>query len=180
MKKITISLTIALLAIVGTANAQNSKVKYQGDVQVGYSIGIGTLASDRINIHMINGVRINKYVSVGLGLGLDCYHSYDWYLNDYVGPELMMPIFLNARGYLPVSQKTDLFLSVDLGCSVGLTAGVTGMSGFMMTPAIGASFDVGKSKAIALSLGYNYQSWASAGLLSVNADAITLKVGFTF
>lgn len=176
MKKL-ILLAIAALTIVGTTNAQTPKVKYQGDVQVGFSAGIGTFALDRVNIHMINGVRINKYVSAGIGIGLDCLMPYNF---SYNLPELTMPIFVNAKGYLPVSQKTDLFLSIDLGCSIGLTEGVKGMSGFMFTPAVGASFKVGNSKAITLSAGYNLQSWSSGGLVSINADAISIKLGFSF
>lgn len=174
MKKISLLLTLVLMTIVGTASAQSKNVKYLGDVQVGYSIGIGTFAADRINLHMVNGVRINKYFSTGVGLGLDCFTNLDGY------PELALPVFLNAKGYLPVSEKTDLFLSMDLGCSIGLTEGISGMSGFMMTPAVGASFKVANSKAITISLGYNYQSWSAGGLLSVNTDALSLKVGFVF
>lgn len=174
MKKISLLLTLVLMTIVGTASAQSKNVKYQGDVQVGYSIGIGTFAADRINLHMVNGVRINKYFSTGVGLGLDCFTNLDGY------SELALPVFLNAKGYLPVSEKTDLFLSMDLGCSIGLTEGISGMSGFMMTPTVGASFKVANSKAITISLGYNYQSWSAGGLLSVNTDALSLKVGFVF
>lgn len=174
MKKFSLLLTLALLIIVGTTNAQSSKVKYQGDVQLGYSAGIGTFAADRVNLHMINGVRINDCFSTGVGLGLDYFTN----LNGY--PELTLPVFLNAKGYLPVSKNTNLFLSMDLGCSVGLTEGVSGMSGFMMTPAVGASFKVADLKAIIVSLGYNYQTWSAGGLLSVNTDALSLKVGFAF
>lgn len=172
MKKKLLLLTVVLISIIGTANAQSTKVKYQGDVQLGYSVGIGTFAADRVNLHMINGVRINEYFSTGVGIGLD-YYCYNM-------SELTMPIFLNAKGYLPVSKKTNLFLSMDLGCSVGLTEGFSGMSGFMMTPAIGASFKVANAKAITVSLGYNYQAWSAGGLLSVNTDALSLKVGFAF
>lgn len=181
MKKKLLLLTLVLITIVGTTNAQSSNVKYQGDIQLGYSAGIGTFATDRVNLHMVNGVRINEYFSTGIGLGLDYYHTYNWYINnDYVASELVMPIFLNAKGYLPISKKTNLFLSMDLGCSIGLTEGVSGMSGFMMTPAVGASFKVAESKAITFSFGYNYQAWSTGGLLSINADALSLKVGFAF
>lgn len=177
MKKLTILLTLAILTMVGTVNAQNLKIKYQGDVQVGYSIGIGLLPMDRINIHMINGIRINKYLSTGLGLGVDYYNIKD---ADYSDSELIMPIFLNTKGYLPVSNKTSLFLSLDLGFSVGLTEGVSEMNAFMMTPAIGASFKIGGNKAMSISLGYNYQNLSSIEELGLNINAITIKAGFTF
>ena len=166
-------LSVLVLAVIGTTNAQNLKVSYQGDLQFGYSAGIGTFAADRINLNMVNGVRINEYFFTGVGLGFDCYTNLD------DGLELTLPVFLNAKGYLPVAEKISLFLSMDLGCSIGLTEGMSELNGFMMTPSVGASFNLANSKAITLSLGYNYQSWSAGGLFDINTDALSLKIGYT-
>lgn len=70
MMKKNLFLFVLFLAAINSTNAQKTKVNYQGDIQFGYSAGIGTFAADRINLHMINGVRINEYFFTGVGLGL--------------------------------------------------------------------------------------------------------------
>lgn len=180
MKKILLLFLISMFTI-GMCRAQSStKVKYQGEVVTGYSLGIGAFNIDRINIHTIHGIRVNQFFSIGVGLGLDYYYHYDWYVNsDYEASELSMPIFLNTKGYLPVSEKTDLFLSLDFGASVGLTDGVSGMKGLLITPSVGSAFKVSDRNSITLSLGYNYQRWSNMGI-GINADALSFKVGFQF
>lgn len=173
MKK-TISL-LMLMACTSFAQAQtNTNIKYQGEVLAGYSAGIGTFGLDRVNLHTIQGVRFNEYFSTGLGLGLNFYPNYI-----YDAPELSMPIFLNAKGYLPVSNSTKLFLSLDLGVSVGLTEGMSGMSGFLIAPAVGASFKVSPKNAINISLGYDCQKW-SESITSITNGALAVKLGFQF
>lgn len=178
MKKILLSLSLTVLVI--GANAQSSKIKYQGEVLTGYSIGIGTFAYDRINLHTIQGVRFNPYLSLGVGLGLDYYHTFDMYVNtEVVASELTLPIYLNAKGYLPVSPKASMFLSFDLGAGIGLTEGVSGYKGLMFTPAVGTSLKVSSKNSLNVSLGYNYQAWSESGF-KINTDAITIRLGFQF
>lgn len=176
---------LPLLAISFAGYSQSVKIKYQGDVQAGYSIGIGTFNHDRVNLHMINSVCIGDYFSAGVGLGLDMftklhYDEYDgtnWY--EESSPELTLPIYFNARGYLPVTNKTELFLSMDIGASIGLTEGVDGLSGLLFVPSVGSRFKVGSKNAVSVSLGYVLQKWSEAGF-HINTDAIQLKLGFSF
>lgn len=170
MKKIVL-LLVLFIAMIGTVNAQSSKSKYQGDIQLGYSFGVGNFPTDRLNVHLINSVRVNEYFSAGIGLG------FDYYCNN--SSELMMPFFVNFKGYLPVSQKTSLFLSTDVGYSVGVSSDMRGANGFMITPSVGSSFNVNDKNAITLSLGYNKQRLSEGGF-GINMNAVTLKVGFTF
>ncbi len=74
MKKLFL-LAVAAMMSVSVANAQ-VPVKYQGEVDLGYSIGVGTFSTGRVNVHTIQGARIGEYFSVGLGLGLDYYHEF--------------------------------------------------------------------------------------------------------
>lgn len=178
MKKILLSLSLTIFVI--GANAQSSKIKYQGEVLAGYSIGIGTFSYDRINLHTIQGVRFNPYLSLGVGLGLDYYQKFDLYINtDVTASELAMPIYLNVKGYLPVSTKTNIFLSLDLGASIGLTEGISGGKGLMFTPAVGTNFKISPKNSLSVSLGYNYQAWSESGF-KINTDAIALRLGFQF
>ena len=87
MKKY-ILLLMAVMFISTSAFSQN-KIRYQGEVEAGYTIGVGNLNTNRMNIHMINGIRFNQYASVGIGLGVDIYQKEDLMV------EYAIPIFLN-------------------------------------------------------------------------------------
>ena len=174
MKKLILFVASVMAAVSIVSAQQPAKIKYQCDVQVGYSMGIGSVAQDRVNLHFINSARFSDYFSAGLGVGLDLYTNFI-----YDAPELALPLYLNARGYIPASAKTSLFLSFDLGVSIGITEGMEGMSGLMLVPAVGARFRTANNKAVTLTLGYNYQSW-SESIFSVNTDAITLRLGYSF
>ncbi len=191
MKKHILFFAFALLSTA--AFAQSQTIRYQGEVQAGYAFGIGDNAADRLSIHMINGIRFNPYLSAGIGVGLDFY--------DVEGTSfLSMPLFLNVKGYLPVSQKVSLFASFDLGYSVALKSekgsgwldntsfdAKLGMKGFMVTPAVGASFKVAENKAINLSLGYDIKTATAdvtvqghKGSGTTKCNAIGLKLGYAF
>ena len=100
MKKIT--LLVIMIVTAFTLNAQ-SLVKYHGEINAGYSVGIGTFATNRVNIHTIQGVDISKYFSTGVGIGLDYYHEL------YEKGELVLPLFLNMKGYLPATETVSPF-----------------------------------------------------------------------
>ncbi len=166
MKKLFI-LAVAAVMSVSVANAQ-VPVKYQGEVDFGYSIGVGTFSTGRVNVHTIQGARIGEYFSAGLGLGLDYYHEF------YEQGELAIPIYLNLKGYLPVSEKVSPYFSFDIGVGIGATEGVSGLSGLYCTPSIGVK--AGKFKA---QLGYNIQRISESGI-GFNMNAIQIKVGVVF
>lgn len=176
MKKIILALFIALVTIGGT-NAQSlkqtlKKARYQGEVTLGYSVGVGRTPLDRINVHVINGVRFNPYVSLGIGIGFDFYTT---------NGEVALPLFVNVKGYLPVADKIDLIASMDIGGSFSLSDGFGHASGFMINPALGVSFDLGRKHAINLALGYNSQAWVRPGSNGrFNTDAFSIKAGFVF
>ena len=163
-------LLLLAVAIVMSANAVNAQglVKYHGEVDLGYSIGVGTFGTGRVNLHTIQGVQISKYFSTGLGLGLDYYHEF------YDSGELVIPIYLNLKGYLPVSKRVSPYFSLDIGAGVGATAGVSGLSGLYCTPAVGVK--AGKFKA---QIGYNVQRMSESGF-GINMNAIQIKVGVMF
>lgn len=173
MRKVVILLFLVCLFGQSQVNAQHN-YRYQGDVEVGFAAGIGTFGFDRVNVHSTHGVRFNEYFFLGAGTGLDCFTNYIYDL-----PELSLPLFLNTKGYLPVSPKVNMFLSLSIGASIGMTEGVKGLSGLLFTPAVGTSIKVKDHKAINISLGYNMQKWGDSGI-TLNNDAVALKVGFQF
>ncbi len=165
MRKIFLLVMFAFAVCVAKAQ---TPVKYHGEVDLGYSIGVGTFATDRINLHTIQGVQVGKYFSTGLGVGLDGYFIFD------EGIDIAVPIYLNLKGYLPVSEKVSPFVSMDIGVGIGASEYMKGMSGLYCTPAVGIK--AGKFKA---QLGYNIQRISEMGI-GVNAGAVQLKIGVMF
>ncbi len=98
MKKLLLLAATAAMAI-STVNAQ-TPVKYHGEVDLGYSIGVGTFSTGRANLHTIQGVQVGRYFSAGLGLGLDYYHEF------YDNGELAIPIYLNLK----IGESSSLYL----------------------------------------------------------------------
>ncbi len=156
---------------VATSTASTA-VKYQGEVFTGFGIGTGTFAMDRFYLHTIQGARISKHFSAGLGIGLNMIMPYEF---SYNLPELFLPIYVNFKGYLPVSDKSSLFASFDIGGSFGITEGVTGLKGLLVTPAIGASIN----NKVNVSLSYEVQT-VSDVIASININALVIKVGYMF
>lgn len=164
MKKLFLSAVAAVMSV--SAVKAQIPLKYQGEVDLGYSIGVGTFATGRVNIHTIQGVRIGRYFSTGLGIGLDYYHEVDG--------ELAIPIYLDLKGYLPVSEKISPYFSLDIGAGVGATEGVKGLSGVYCTPAIGVKAGMFKAQ-----LGYNIQRISESGI-GIDMNAVQIKVGVMF
>ena len=166
-KKALFVILAAFLSVWGSyAQPSPVKVKYQGEVDFGYSIGVGTFAMGRANLHTIQGLKIGSYFSTGIGIGLD------YYLVN--ANELMMPVYLNLKGYIPVTEKFSPYFSLDLGVGIGVTSGLQGSSGEVLTPAIGIR--AGKFKA---QLGYNMQRISESGI-GIDMNSVQLKIGFMF
>ncbi len=176
-------LLAALVAFTATAaNAQWSwNLRYQGDVELGYSIGVGNTELlgytidtkiDRINIHTTHGVRFNEYLFAGLGTGIDIYQ----------GGDFGLPVYLALKGYWPVTQKVSPYLGLDLGGSIGLSEYM--YNGLLCVPHIGVAFNVGQGgNAITFGFGFTVQKWnyKESGIkIGYNTNAVSFKVGFQF
>lgn len=120
--------------------------------------------------HTIQGVDISKYFSTGVGIGLDYYHE----LYEKGKGELVLPLFLNMKGYLPATETVSPFFSLDLGVGIGLTKGVDGMAGFICTPSVGV-----KLSHCTLQVGYNMQRNSEYGF-RYTMGSIQMKLGYIF
>lgn len=163
MKKLF--LLLAAICVASSAFAQ-TPIKYQGEVDLGYSLGVGEFATGRVNIHTVHGAKIGDYFSAGIGVGVDLYTE--------GGTDVVIPIFLNLKGYLPTNSKVTPYASFDIGAGIGASEYVSGLSGVMFTPAVGIK--VGMFKA---QLGFNVQKFSESGI-SVGFNAVQLKVGVVF
>ncbi len=164
MKRHLFSLLLIVTSLI-SANAQVT-AKYQGEVDLGYSIGVGTFSTNRVNLHTVQGVKIADYFSAGLGLGLDYYHE--------GSGELFVPIYLNMKGYIPVTDKLSPFVSLDLGYGIGATEGVSGSGGFLWSPSVGLRYDHFKFQ-----VGYTSQRISESGI-GLNMNAVQFKIGIAF
>lgn len=191
MKKHILLSVFMFLSIVSFAQQKESK--YQGEIQAGYAYGSGGSDIDHAGVSMINGIRFNDYLYTGIGVGVDYYYQNRTSF-------ISLPVFVNVKGYLPISGKTSLFASLDCGYSIGLknekdTQGdgygyytyKSQISGFLITPSIGASFKISENKAVNLSLCYNTQnihSKSSSNYTSSKSDysieSIGFKIGYSF
>ena len=143
-------------------------VKYQGELDFGYSLSVGLFIDDRIYLHTVQGAKIGDYFSAGVGIGFDV--SLDEYY--------YMPLYLNLAGYLPTSAKTSFIASLDFGTAIDL---YDRASWLYVTPAFGIK--TGKFK---IQLGYNViklpRIYKDLGLVNegLSMNAIQLKMGIVF
>ena len=74
---------------------------YQGEVDFGYSLGVGKLPSDRFNVSTVHGFEIEDYLFLGVGAGLD-YH--------FVEENIYADCADNQLTSLDVSSNPDLWI----------------------------------------------------------------------
>lgn len=171
MKKILLLVVTALMSF--HVYSQEQLVKYQGEVVLGYGFGVNDIKKNKANLQIINGVRVGKYFAVGIGVGLDCCGKSYWGFS----------AFGDLKGYLPISPKTSLFLSADIGSGWGDANNLGTRNGVILVPAVGASFKVSPKSAINISFAYSYQDLGrdkDRGLNKVNYNALGLRIGFQF
>lgn len=173
MKKHVFLFLAILTGCAAAAQSTHRGVKYQGEVLAGYSFGVSTYDTDRVNVHMINGIRFAQNFSAGLGLGLDYYCTGGM-------SALALPVYANLKGYMPFyTNRAGLFLSLDAGYAAGLNRELSGWGGFLITPAFGAYMKVSQNQSLRISLGYNHQAFSKNGV-STNFESLSLRVGFAF
>ncbi|MDR2844205.1 MAG: hypothetical protein LBV57_06110 [Candidatus Symbiothrix sp.] len=148
---------------------------YKGVLDMGYSAGVGKYGFNRVNWNFINGVQINPYFSIGLGLGLR------YYFDDEV---LFVPIFADFRVNFTDNDVSPYF-ALDAGYSLGKEGGP------LLNPTFGMSFKGPGKSAFIIGIGYEVQKVTFAyGYYSrydyysytdrVNSGALSLKLGVTF
>ncbi len=115
------------------------KIRYQGELNLGFATG-GKLKDDagekietnlsRPLLETIHGVRVGDYLFAGVGLGVQ-YAYGDWVtgadaenFSDYMPSwnTAMMPIFLNLKGYYPVTKNFAPYISLSLGATAILAS----------------------------------------------------------
>lgn len=169
-------------------------------------------------ISTIHGVRITKWAFVGLGAGFHfaCgkvypyeakeYKDYGWNADEYDLKEmkqrwntLTMPIFVNLKGYYPVTNDLQIYLSLSFGANTVLYSGYVhdynrentdyGELGCRLSGGYYGEYGLGLTyKTFTFSLGLQQQTFKEADLDDhpkyeygkYRANAFYLKVGIMF
>lgn len=185
MKKSIVLLCLCLL-IATITTAQEQKLRYQGEVKAGIGIWLtddndGTVT---LAFETIHGVRINRYLFVGVGANAILSEPAQYYCSTYPGVECTYTppsyefytgaVFGNIKGYLPISRIVSAYASLDLGCEY------VGDNRFYYSPALGMSFKT--SKRTAVNLGIGYHAFINKSYYEIrSADhMLSILVGFAF
>ena len=154
---------------------------YKGFFDAGYNVSLGkTGQRGNFEFNTSHGYQINEYFFAGGGLGLHIYNARDSsmknlsnfphypagyrsdstvYLRGVDSSFLTMPIFLDVRAYLPMSNSiVSPFFMFRFGYAFNLSDGFKGM-GIYMNPAVGIKLQFSPMIGMNFSLGYSFQSY---------------------
>lgn len=140
---------------------------YQGEIGTGYAVGING-AIGRYVFETVHGARINPYLFIGAGAGFS-YGSFtiDSYSYSIDYDIVHVPIFVNTKGYYPITDELSVYMSVDFGAAIGCSAYAEGTA-FYTT--IGPGLTYGKAKGLTFAARYQY----------MNIHSFLFSVGFRF
>ncbi|MDE6862233.1 MAG: porin family protein [Alistipes sp.] len=114
-------------------STHNVDVWYQGELNWGYSVSGKVKLTDEDGdiekfktdyshpmIETVHGVRITKYAFVGAGVALNyAFGKFDAEEeNSEKWNTLMLPIFINLKGYYPVNDNFAPYISLSFGSSI--------------------------------------------------------------
>ena len=147
-------------------SSHDLSIWYQGELNFGYGLG-GKVKYDgekadakfsRAFIETVHGVRITQYAFAGMGLGFQ--YAYDGknavgVKEDGVG---MMPMFLDLKGYYPVTETFAPYVAIDLG--YGLPIFGAENDGEKLKGGFYASYGIGLNyKKLNFGLGWQHQGF---------------------
>ena len=108
---------------VGAQNAQY--FKYQGEINTSYSFCIDEELNN-LNLEVINGVRFSRYFYAGVCLGATA---------DFSDEAILFPVFIDLKGYMPITTKMDLIDVFYVGTNLYYTYDMSGV--FLFRPEFG-------------------------------------------
>lgn len=163
---------LAFLLMPLCIKAQDVKyLKYQGEVNTSFSFSIDEETSN-LNLEVINGVRFSRYFFAGAGIGATASFSDE---------AIIFPIFVDLKGYMPVSRKVDLMAGVDVGTKLDYTYDMTG--GFLFRPEFGLNFPLKRKVGLKLTLLYelyNFKTTILDAQVKCRLNEIGIKFGVSF
>lgn len=118
---------------------------YYGVFEYGTGFTFGDMAGPlRVKLNIINGYRINPWLSAGAGLGVRL----------YPGEEMLLPFFADLRVNFLNKRKSPYF---SMGIGYAFSPFDVSYGGILLTPTIGVSVKLKNRKALNLGLSYEAQ-----------------------
>jgi len=157
--------------IGSSGDGSGLKPGYKGIVEIGYQLGVGEFALDRLKLNIINGYQINPYFSVGLGTGLRFYFDSE---------KVMVPIFADFRANFMNSSLSPYF-SLGIGYSLDSDYHFKG-AGMIVNPVAGVSYRISEKLVMNFGLGYELQKlkMSSGDPTSSSLGAVSFNIGISF
>lgn len=172
MKKRLLYFTLVFSLLPLGLSAQETRLfRYQGEVDLAYSFGIDD-ETNNLNLEIVNGIRFSRYLYAGIGLGAS---------GNFSDEAITFPIFVDVKGYMPVSDKMDLTAGVDIGTKLDYFYDTSG--GLLFRPEFGLHFPVKRKTGIKLTLFYElyaHRIIVSNVQISAKTNQIGLKFGVSF
>ncbi len=147
---------------------KNNQGKTKGKkviTELGYQIGIGDNAIDRLTVNLIPSYQFNPYLSLGIGAGVR--HYFD-------AESTLLPVFIDLRATM-LTTKVSPYFTFQAGYTLDLAhrhrfiprytkaallgskpSGIAGV-GPIIQPAIGVDFSLSRGKRMHVGLGYEAQ-----------------------
>ncbi len=151
------------------------KLRYQTELDLSYAYGIEDEIS-YLNLEWVNGVRFNRYFFAGVGGGASA---------NFEDEGVLVPLYVDLRGYAPVAKKVDLMFGVNLGTKLDYNYGMSG--GFLLRPEFGIATrfteKFGMNFAVRYELySFGYDVLGTTGIMDMHlkTNLIGLKIGFEF
>lgn len=148
---------------------------YKGFVDFGYTAGVGTYGTGRVELTTSHGFQFNPYLFIGGGTGFQVYHE---------ASVTTMPIFADFRANFTKGPVVP-FTGLKLGYTTQLND--DGGLGFYCAPSVGVKFMLTHRMALNLTAGYTVQMvdisftddyYNYSG--SINMGGVSFKLGLEF
>ncbi len=163
--------------IKGDTNNSIYKIAYSGSIEAGYDCGIMSFwnpgfGMDRAKTEIVNGLRLNPFISLGVGTGLHYYFDFD-------EKKIWSPVFLNMK-LNGTNKKFSPVFSISGGYSFDIKNDFEKV-GFLVNSLIGVKYKVWNKFSLIAGIGLEMQKievflWDEPAYF----NAITLNLGLTF
>ncbi len=128
-------------------------LKYSGSINLAYDYGIYSFylpgfGVDREKFEIVNGVKLNSYMSIGIGSGMHYYFDFD-------KKDVWLPIFVNMKITF-MKNKISPFISLSSGYSFDLKNKFNNI-GFLVNSFLGIKYRMWNKFSLATGMGFEMQ-----------------------
>jgi hypothetical protein len=159
---------------------------YSGIIEVGYALGIGDYGINNFRFNFINGIKIGKYSSIGLGIGYRHYYEENEnYTDRYLfSNKDQIPVFLDLRTSFS-TRKVTPYIALGIGGSAGIDSTETNQEGLYLSPSAGIWFNITDRFAVFTGIAYELQKLeyvliSDDSHFKKNTSSVSLNIGISF